>query len=178
VRAAVFPLTLMVAVLACFGGCRSLEHGTLRVSSPAFADGGRIPVLHTCDGGNISPALEWTAPPANTRSLAVIMDDPDARGWVHWVLFDLPADVRSLPEGIPPSAPHPAGGVYGKGNAGIGYVGPCPPEHGGPHRYSFRVYALDSRLDLPSGASKAEVKRAMRGHVLSSGELVGMYSRP
>jgi len=108
----------------------------------------------------------------------VIMDDPDARGWVHWVLFDLPGDVRSLPEGIAPDAPEPAGGAPGKGTAAIGYVGPCPPQHDGPHRYSFRVYALDSKLGLPSGASKMDVDRAMRGHILSSGELVGTYSRP
>ena len=177
-RAVVRPVLLVAAVLFCLGGCGSQEGGTLRVSSPSFAGGERIPVLHTCDGANVSPALEWATPPSGTRSLAVIMDDPDARGWVHWVLFDLPADALSLPEGIPADAPEPAGGVHGKGTAAIGYVGPCPPEHDGPHHYSFRVYALDSRLGLPSGASKVEVERAMRGHILSSGELMGTYSRP
>jgi Raf kinase inhibitor-like YbhB/YbcL family protein len=106
------------------------------------------------------------------------MDDPDARGWVHWVLFDLPADTRGLEEGIPPDAVSPAGGVHGRGNAGAGYFGPCPPENRGPHRYSFRVYALDARLELPTGSSKAEVDAAMSGHVLATGELVGVYERP
>jgi Raf kinase inhibitor-like YbhB/YbcL family protein len=177
-RAVVFPLMLIATLALCLDGCGSQESSALRVSSPAFENGERIPVQYTCDGANVSPPLQWMAPPSGTRSLSMIMDDPDARGWVHWVLFDLPADVRSLPEGIPPDALKPMGGVHGRGTAAVGYVGPCPPEHDGPHHYSFRVYALDSRLELPSGTSKTDVERAMRGHILMSGELVGIYSRP
>jgi Raf kinase inhibitor-like YbhB/YbcL family protein len=171
-------VALAVGLSLSLCGCSSREGALLRVSSPAFTDGGRIPAVYTCDGANVSPPLQWSPPPEGTRSLALIMDDPDARGWVHWVLFDLPADLRALPGSVPSDAPEPAGGVHGKGTAVAGYFGPCPPEHGGPHHYSFRVYALDSRLGLATGASKEEVERAMRGHILSSGELVGTYSRP
>jgi Raf kinase inhibitor-like YbhB/YbcL family protein len=174
-RTFVFPSMLLGAMALCLCGCGS---HAVDVSSPAFVDGGRIPAAHTCDGANISPALQWSALPSGTQSLVVIMDDPDARGWVHWVLFNVPGDTRSLPDGLAADDPAPAGGVHGRGTAAVGYVGPCPPEHGGQHRYTFRVYALDSRLGLPSGATKEDVERAMRGHVLSSGTLKGTYSRP
>jgi hypothetical protein len=171
--------TALAAVTSiCLVGCGGVSVESLEVSSAAFQQGERIPVVHTCDGDNVSPPLGWSAPPDGTLSLTVIMDDPDARGWVHWVLFDLPADTRALAEGIPPDAPTPAGGIHGSGNSGAGYFGPCPPEHRGPHRYSFRVYALDSPLGLPSGSSKAEVGAAMQGHVLAMGELTGTYERP
>lgn len=168
----------MSAALLFLTGCGTVITPTLQLSSSAFEHGGRIPVAHTCDGANLSPPLSWSAPPEGTASLAVIMDDPDARGFVHWVLFDLPPDVQALAGGIPPDQPIPGGAVQGAGGGGVGYFGPCPPEHRGPHRYSLRVYALDSHLGLPKGASKAEVDAAMRGHILAMGELVGVYERP
>ena len=171
-------LVFLVAVtLGCLGACRSGDTGTLLVSSAAFADGERIPVRYTCDGDNVSPPLRWSEPPEGTRSFAVVMDDPDARGWVHWVLFDLPGGTRALPERVPSESSVRELGVAGSGNAGLGYFGPCPPRGDRPHRYSFRVYALDARLGLPAGAVKRDVERAMIGHVLAAGELTGTYGR-
>jgi Raf kinase inhibitor-like YbhB/YbcL family protein len=166
-----------VAAVAYAGGCGGGGVLTLEVSSASFQDGHQIPLVHTCDGDNTSPALSWGGLPDGTASLAVIMDDPDARGWVHWVLFDLPPETRELPEGIVHDSDRPGGGVHGRGNAGVGYFGPCPPKGRGPHRYSFRVYALDSHLGLPAGSSKTEVDAAMRGHIMAMGELVGVYER-
>lgn len=152
--------------------------GTLALASPAFAAGGEIPRKYTCDGEDISPPLEWGAPPAGTRGLALIMDDPDAPAgtWDHWLLYNLPADARGLPEGVSPDATRPDGGRHGKNSWGrLGYGGPCPPS--GQHRYFFRLYALDIPLDLPAGANKAQLLAAMSGHILAQGELMGTYRR-
>lgn len=143
------------------------------LTSPAFESQGMIPEQYTCDGRDISPELNWTVVPSGTRSFALIVDDPDAPAgtWVHWVLFDIPAEVRSLPAGVR------GVGVEGRnGWRSTGYGGPCPPP-GEPHRYFFKLYALDGMLELPSGASKAEVERAMQGRILGQGELVGLYGR-
>jgi len=145
--------------------------GTLALRSPAFAPGGRIPVEHTCDGRNLSPPLRWTAPPAGTRSFALLMDDPDAPGrtFTHWLAWNIPARARSLAAGRP--AP-----VEGRNDAGrIGYIGPCPPA--GVHRYVFRLYALRAPLRLAQGASRAQFLAALRGGVLASSRLVGRYGR-
>jgi len=145
----------------------------LQVTSQAFIEGGLIPSKFTCDAENVSPSLAWSGAPTGTQSFALIADDPDAPmgTWVHWALYDRKPDTYSLPEG-----------AIGIGVEGIndfrksGYGGPCPPR-GKPHRYYFKVYALDTRLGLKPGAGKRDVERAMQGHVLAQGQLVGMYGR-
>ena len=139
--------------------------------------GGIIPTKFTCEGPDISPALAWTDPPKGTESLALIMDDPDAPAgtWTHWVLYDLPADVQELPEGVPKNRSLSNGARQGRNDFGkIGYNGPCPPK-GGPHRYYFKLYALDSKTNIGPGASKGELDRAIRGHVLAKAEFVGKF---
>ncbi len=148
----------------------------IQLTSSAFAPGAPIPRLYTCDDKNISPPLQWSDPPRATQSIALITDDPDAGGFVHWVVYNLPATARSLPQATQASPDITGGGKQGKNDFGkIGYGGPCPPS--GTHRYSFRLYALDGPLDLPSGASSAQVTRAMQGHILSQAEVIGMYTR-
>ncbi len=148
------------------------------LTSTAFAAGQSIPRKYTCDEADISPPLEWSDAPRGTGSFALIADDPDAPGgtWVHWVLYNLPAETRALPEDIPPDSELPDTSSHGKNSWGrLGYGGPCPP--GGTHRYFFKLYALDSVLDLNGGASKEQLLRAMEGHILSQTELMGSYSR-
>jgi Raf kinase inhibitor-like YbhB/YbcL family protein len=150
----------------------------MRVQSPAFAEGSRIPRSYTCDGKDVSPPLSWSGVPEGAKSLALICDDPDAPGktWVHWVLFNLPPATRELPEGVPARASVSGGGVQGANDfRKLGYGGPCPP--GGTHRYVFKLYALDLLLDLAAGATKAELEDAIEGHVLGQATLTGKYSR-
>ena len=166
------------AALAVREGESFMAEKSLRIESAAFTEGGLIPERYTCDGADVSPPLSWTSVPAGTGSLALIADDPDAPGktWVHWVLFDLPAESKGLPENVPGEKAPAAGGKQGRNDFGkIGYGGPCPP--GGTHRYFFKLYALDSRLDLEPGASKQELLRVMEGHVLAEGQLMGKYRR-
>jgi len=149
------------------------------ISSPSFQNGKDIPKKFTCDGDDVSPALSWTDPPPGSKSFALIADDPDApRGtWTHWVLFDLPATTTSLPEVVPKVAELSGGGRQGTNDfPKIGYGGPCPPP-GKPHRYFFKLYALDSKLNLKAGASKQEVEQAMQNHILGKTELMGKYGR-
>ncbi len=153
----------------------------LTISTTAFAAGGAIPVRHTCDGEDVSPDLKWADPPAGTKAFALIVDDPDAPvgTWVHWVAYDLPADTRSLPQGVPKdeTLKQPTGAKQGRNDFGrIGWGGPCPPP-GKPHRYFFRLYALDAPLDLPAGVERREVDRAIQGHVLAKAEMYGTYAR-
>jgi Raf kinase inhibitor-like YbhB/YbcL family protein len=151
----------------------------LTVSSSAFQEGSKIPAKYTCEGQDVSPALTWGEPPAGTQSFALIVDDPDAPGGVftHWVVFNLPADSRGLPEAVPAQAQLPDGSVQGKNDFGkLGYGGPCPPP-GRPHRYQFTLYALDQSLDLKAGAAKKPVIDAMQGHILAQGRLTGTYQR-
>jgi Raf kinase inhibitor-like YbhB/YbcL family protein len=153
---------------------------TLR--STAFADGGEIPARHTCEGEDVSPALAWTEPPAGTRSLALVVDDPDAPDpaapkttWVHLVLYDLPAAARALPEALDPAA-LPAGARAGTNDwRRTGWGGPCPPV--GRHRYFFKLFALDAALGERGPLTKRELERAMEGHVLGRAELVGTYQK-
>jgi Raf kinase inhibitor-like YbhB/YbcL family protein len=150
----------------------------LTIASTSFANGAAIPPLLTCDGKNRSPDLSWEGIPPNTQSLALIAEDPDAPGktFTHWVLYDLPPKTRQLPAGLPPQPFLTTGGGHGKNDFGrYGYGGPCPKS--GTHRYLFKLYALDKLLDLPAGATKAEVLEAMEGHVIAMGELMGTYSR-
>jgi Raf kinase inhibitor-like YbhB/YbcL family protein len=140
---------------------------------------GDIPKKHTCDGPDVSPALQWTDPPAGTRTFGLVMDDPDAPGgtWVHWVLFNIPGQLRALPEGVPKDPVLKDGTRQGQNDfRRPGYGGPCPPR-GPAHRYYFRLYALDSGLDLPAGAKKADLEKAMKGHVLAEAQLMGRYKR-
>jgi len=148
------------------------------LTSSAFAAGESIPRKYTCDGDDVSPPLEWTDPPAGTQSFALICDDPDAPvgTWVHWVVYDLPAETRGLPEAVPADADLPGGGRSGENSwRRLGYGGPCPPS--GTHRYFFKLYALDTVLGLDAGAGKKQVLKAMEGHVLAQAEVMGTYSR-
>lgn len=150
----------------------------LELTSTAFDQGAGIPTRYSCDGEDISPPLVWSDPPDGTKGLALICDDPDAPvgTWVHWVLFDIPADARSLPEAVTADAQLADGSRNGKNGWGkLGYGGPCPPS--GTHRYLFKLYALDTTLGLPASAGKAEVEAAMEGHVLAQAELMGTYTR-
>jgi Raf kinase inhibitor-like YbhB/YbcL family protein len=151
---------------------------TLHVTSSAFVEGDPIPAKYTCQGEDLSPPLSWEGLPDGTQSIALICDDPDAPGgtWVHWVLYDL-LPVTELSEGIAPTELLPGGGTQGTNDfRRIGYGGPCPPP-GGAHRYFFKVYALDTALGLDPGASKSDVERAMEGHILAEGRLMGTYQR-
>lgn len=151
----------------------------MRLTTTAFPSGGQIPTIHTCDGSDASPALAWDGAPPATKSFALIVDDADAPAgdWVHWVVFNLPGAARSLSGGLPHGANVPSGGRQGRNDFGnVGYGGPCPPP-GSAHRYHFKLYALDSRLDLPAAATKADLQMAMRDHVLAQAELVGRYQR-
>jgi len=148
------------------------------VTSSAFAPGEAIPRKYTCDGEDISPPLAWSNPPQDTQSFALIADDPDAPmgTWVHWVLYNLPAEARSLPQAISPEAELPDGSRHGNNSRPrLGYAGPCPPS--GTHRYFFKLYALDTVLDLTAGASKEQLLQAVEGHILAQAELMGSYTR-
>ena len=148
------------------------------LTSPAFKEGERIPKKYTCDGSDISPALDWNSVPAQTKGLALIADDPDAPmgTWVHWVIFNIPPTLTGLPENVPAKDSLPDGTLQGKNDfRNYGYGGPCPP--GGTHRYFFKLYALDTMLKLPAGSKKSDVVKAMQGHVLAEGALMGRYSR-
>ncbi len=145
----------------------------LSLRSAAFADGEPIPRRHTCEGEDLSPPLSWSGVPEGTRSLALIVDDPDAPAgtFVHWLAWGLDPARGGLGEGE--AAP-----VEGRNGFGAsGYRGPCPPPGHGPHRYFFRLFALDSELGLAAGASRAELERALEGHVLARAELAGTYER-
>jgi len=151
----------------------------LSISSPVFQEGEGIPAKYSCEGQDISPPLAWGEPPAGTNSFALIVDDPDAPGRVftHWVLFNLPADSRELPEAVPTQPQLSSGALQGKNDFGkTGYGGPCPPP-GRPHRYQFTLYVLAQLLDLKPGASKQQVLEAMQGHILDQGQLTGTYQR-
>ena len=148
------------------------------LQSSAFQNGGSIPKKFTCEAADVSPELNWSGVPEKTQSFALIADDPDAPmgTWVHWVIYDLPPNTAKLPEGVPKQE-QAASGAQGKNSSGkIGYGGPCPPP-GKPHRYFFKLYALDSKLNLKPGARKPEVEAAMKGHVLAEAELMGKYGR-
>ena len=150
----------------------------MQISSSAFTEGALIPRRYTCDAENVSPPLEWTGVPPEAQSLALIVDDPDAPSgtFIHWVLFDLPAGSTGLPEGLKAQTALEGGGLQGTNSfRKAGYGGPCPP--GGTHRYFFRLYALDARLSLASGAGAREVQAAMKDHVLAEAALMGRYKR-
>jgi hypothetical protein len=151
-----------------------------QLKSPAFGHGQPIPKRHTCDGGSASVPLIWPNPPKGTRGFVIIAEDPtvSAGSVVHWIVYDLPAGTRRLPAALPARPSLRGGGKQGKTGLGkVGYAAPCP-DPGRPHQYWFRIYAVDQPLGLPSGASAAEVRAAMRKHVLWVAELMGTYARP
>jgi len=175
------PVILLLLGVVLFG-CESREPTEtenakgkkmdIKVTSPAFGEGEFIPAEYTADGRNISPPIAWSPVPKGTN------DDPDAPvgTWVHWVVYNIPADVTSLEENVLPSETLPNGAQQGTTDFGrIGYGGPAPPS--GTHRYFFKVYALDTMLDIPTGATKRQVENAMQGHVLDEGQLIGKYAR-
>ncbi len=151
----------------------------LTLTSSVFAEGQPIPKKYTCDAENASPPLKWSGAPSNTRSFALIVDDPDAPAgtWVHWVLYNIPASLVELPEGVPASDNVLNGAAQGRNDfRQVGYGGPCPPR-GSPHHYDFKLYALDTVPTLKPGASKADLLRVMEGHILAQGQLSGTYRR-
>ena len=154
------------------------DNMALTISSTAFSNGGMIPSQYTCDGANISPPLQWSGLPAGTKTVALIVDDPDApaKTWVHWVIYDLPANTTQLPENIKPQEKLAGGAKQGTNDfKKIGYGGPCPPS--GTHRYFFKLYAVDIETSLNPGATKDELLKTMESHVLAQGELIGKYKR-
>jgi Raf kinase inhibitor-like YbhB/YbcL family protein len=151
---------------------------TITVTSSAFQQGSSIPSQYTCDGSDISPPLAWQGVPPGAKSIALIGDDPDAPigTWVHWVCYDIPPAVESLAQNMPKTDTLQGGGKQGLTDfRSIGYGGPCPPS--GTHRYFFKVFALDILLNLPAGKTKKDIEKAMKGHILAQGELMGTYSR-
>ena len=152
----------------------------IKLESSAFGQGELIPLKHTGDDKDVSPPLRWSWAPKECKSIALIFEDPDApiSTWVHWVIFNIPADANSLPEGVPTDKILAGSGIkQGVNDFGwYGYGGPCPPK-GTEHRYFFKIYALDAMLDLDAGATKSDLLNAMAGHILTQGELMGKYKR-
>jgi Raf kinase inhibitor-like YbhB/YbcL family protein len=154
------------------------QKSELKLTSTAFKEGEAIPRGYTCDGANVSPPLEWTGVPKSAKTIAIIAEDPDAPAgtFVHWVLFNLSAEGLGLIENTPQTGTLNGGGAQGKNDFGkVGYGGPCPPS--GMHRYFFKFYVLDSGLPLKAGATKADVEKAMEGHIVGQAQLTGTYKR-
>jgi len=148
-----------------------------QIFSNAFADGGWIPDLNTCQGADVSPSLEWSGEPPETRSFTLVLDDPDAPvgTWVHWLLYDIAPQAHNLAQGFKAGSM----GMSGRNSWGkTGYGGPCPPKGHGPHRYFFHLYALDvSTLGLPAGAGREELEGVMKGHVLAEAQCMARFER-
>jgi len=173
-------IVLAVALTAIAGAqSQTMSSSTpkaFQLKADAFDAGAPIPRQYTCDGADQSPHLHWTDPPAGTVSVALVMDDPDAPSgvWVHWVAWNI-VSTHGVAENFPKQSEVPPGTRQGRNSFGkVGYNGPCPPQ-GQTHRYFFRVYAVDSKLDLPAGASRAELDSALKGHVLAEAEYMGTY---
>lgn len=183
--AAVFVALVAGALTAACGGGDDSRATTLitpssgvrmEVTSSYFAEGESIPVSVSCDGDNRSPDLAWSGVPAGTKSLVMIADDPDASGFVHWLVYSIPASATSLPAGITNEATLTDGAVQGKNSRGnVGYTGPCPPS--GTHTYVFTVYALDTNPSLEPSSAAKDVLQAVEGHILGTGVLTGRYGR-
>ena len=173
--------------IACYGNTEetaefdpeSSRIATIEISSPSFVDGGDIPVEYTCDGRNISPALRWSDVPSSTRSIAIIVDDPDAAGHIfrHWSVYNVPSGTRSLNAERPSTTELKNSTRQGQNDFGdTGYNGPCPPK-GQRHEYVFFIYALSEQLELEENPSPTQVSAALRGKVLGTGSFSGMYAR-
>ena len=177
-----FLLLMLTMISAGPGALLATSGGNpmpLSISSPSFSDGGDIAKKFTCDGADVSPQLTWTDPPTGARSFALLVDDPDAPvgNWNHWTLWNLPAEARGLPEGVSKTAQLPDGSQQGLNDfRKAGYNGPCPPP-GKPHRYYFKLLALDAKLDLKEKSGKRELEAAMKGHILGQAEWMGRYGR-
>ena len=186
-------LVLAASCLTGVIGCKQAERSaqqpaettarqaTIELRSEAFSEGRPIPARHTGDGEDLSPPLSWSGLPEGARELALIADDPDAPSgdWVHWVVYKIPVNVKALKEGVPRSQElsELAGALQGRNSRGTtGYHGPAPPP-GKPHRYFFKLYALDAGLDLKPGLTKEELLGAISGHILAQGQLMGTYQR-
>jgi Raf kinase inhibitor-like YbhB/YbcL family protein len=180
-RFKIFPVTALMALFVAACGAGNNENPlevkiNIQLTSTAFADGQPIPQKYTCDGSDVSPQLAWTGAPPNTKSFALIADDPDAPvgTWVHWVIYNLPPDTTALAEDTPKSDSLPNGAKQGLNDfKNTGYGGPCPPP-GKPHRYFFKLYVLDT-AGLPGGLTKKQLLKAMDGHILAQGQLMGTY---
>lgn len=179
----VFLATLVLPTVCSYGDSQTSprKETTMAISltSTAFEEGQPIPAAYTCDDRDVSPPLQWRNLPPGVKSLALVCDDPDAPmgTWVHWVIYGISPDTTGLPEGIPARETLPSGARQGINDFGrIGYGGPCPPP-GRPHRYFFRLYALDTELDLKAEPKKQDLLRAMQGHILAEGQLMGTYKR-
>ncbi len=174
-----FIIPTMTIVLLIFTNCEVKEVTAMEIKSSAFKAQEKIPTKYTCDGADVSPPLNWTGIPEKTQSFALISDDPDAPvgTWVHWVIYDIPSETGDLPEGVAKKDALESGAKQGVNDfRKVGYGGPCPPP-GPAHRYFFKLYALDAKLNLPSKATKRDVEKAMEGHILAKAELVGLYKR-
>jgi Raf kinase inhibitor-like YbhB/YbcL family protein len=150
---------------------------SLRLTSSSFEADAAIPAKYTCDGEDVAPALSWTDPPAATKGFALVMDDPDApnKTVVHWVIYDMPASTRKLPEAVPKEAKLPDGSLQGQNTHGkTGYSGPCPPP-GVVHHYFFKLYALDKSTGLKPGATKGQLEAAIKGRILAKAQLIGRF---
>ena len=179
-------ITLLISaslgfVLSCFIVTASRAHAEsgFTLSSAVFSSGSAIPADNSCSGANTSPPLAWSGMPAGTKSFALVVQDPDAPHGVftHWIAFDIPASASSLPAGVPHTNEIAGGGEQGMNSAAkIGYMGPCPPP-GKVHHYHFTLYALNSTINLPKGASLRAVQAAMESHVIGSAKLVGTFSK-
>jgi len=149
----------------------------LAIRSSSFVDGGNLPRRLTCDGAGLSPDIQLPPPSADTRSFVIVVDDPDAGGFVHWLAYNIPAGTRDIPERAASEAALPHGAAEGTNSLGnVGYFGPCPPGTK-PHHYVFRLYALDADLNLPAGQTKGQLAAAVKGHVLGEGKMTGLYVR-
>lgn len=174
-------LLLLTLMLLAFTSTNLLAQraGTMfSAKTSAFTEGATVPKKYTCDGADVSPALDWSSAPAGTKALALIADDPDAPvgTWIHWIAWNIPPD-HSLPENVQKTETLPDGTRQGKNDfRRIGYGGPCPPP-GKPHRYFFKLYALDATLKVQPGSSRGELETAMKGHVLGHAEVMGKYGR-
>ena len=174
-----FVLPIGGCGLTLYSAAQKGEAMAFQLQSSAFKPGAEIPQKFTCQGSDISPALSWSGAPAGTKSFALIADDPDAPAgtWVHWVIYDLPSSATQLAESVTKTEKTQGGGTQGTNDfKKVGYGGPCPPP-GNAHRYFFKLYALDTALNLKPGASKADLEKAMKGHTLAHAELVGTYKR-
>jgi Raf kinase inhibitor-like YbhB/YbcL family protein len=169
-------VALLIVSLPLSNGVAAMS---FTLKSSAFQPGANIPQKYTCRGADVSPPLAWKGAPSGTKAFALIVDDPDAPAgdWVHWVAANIPATTPELPEGVPAGENLPGGGVQGDNDfRKLGYGGPCPPP-GKPHRYFFRLYALDAPLDVKPGVAKRALEDAMKGHVLGQAELMGKFAR-
>lgn len=174
------PLFILLIVSFLFPKDKKKEVKTMKltVESTAFSQDGTIPSVYTCDGKNVSPPLTWSKGPSGTKSYALISDDPDAPAgtWVHWVVYNIPANVTAFPENLPKTETLDNGALQGRNDFRRNYYGgPCPP--GGTHRYYFKVYALDTMINAGPGLTKKQLLKAMDDHILAQGELMGKYSR-